>query len=133
MNKQTQLRMVGALVLVLLAGLVSIDFHPKEPSCSSFFRHGETLENRCGLAVDAGAENAELRVQANLSQGAMTWWLEDPQGIIRWQGSVSAEETAAGTTVEKSWSVSNPLPGRWNLKIKLNQAVGEYAAPWVVK
>ncbi len=112
--------------LVLLAVLLMADTRQEDPTCSAYFRKGETLENRCGLAVDAGAKRTALRMQASLSQGEMAWWLEDPQGIIRWQG-----RAGAGQPVDATWSAPNPLPGRWNLRIKLEGAVGEYSAPWL--
>ncbi len=99
----------------------------KEETCTSSFTQGQSFENVCGLGVEAGAKTVEVRMQVKLSQGEMKWSLEDPQGIIRWQG-----HTEPGDPTEHQTRISRPLPGRWNLKIKLEGAVGEYAVPWNV-
>ncbi len=129
MNKAYLGKWLAALAfvpLVLLAVLLMADTRKEDPTCSAYFRKGETLQNRCGLAVDAGAKRTALRMQASLSRGALAWSLEDPRGVIRWQG-----RAAAGQPLDAAWSVTNPLPGRWILHIKLSGAVGEYSAPWV--
>ena len=129
MNKAHMGRLLAALAivpLVLLVLIVMAGSRQKDPDCGAFIRQGKTLENRCGLAVDAGDKSAALRMQASLSQGELAWSLEDPRGVIRWQGHASA-----GQPLDVDWNVSNPLPGRWNLYIKLEGAVGEYSAPWV--
>ena len=121
-------RAAHIIILLILAALALAGCKPAEPVCGSQITEYGTFTNTCGLGVPQGAKSAELFVKANLKHGRMTWELEDPTGEVVWTGFATWD-----TPADASTRVENPLPGRWKLSIHIDEALGEYQAPWIVK
>lgn len=116
-------RLTFVMLLAMLAACL-----PNIPLCESTINTVGDYKNGCGLSVSAGAESAQLDMQVQLKQGTLEWTLTDPAGVVRWQGKAEA-----GETVDLSRTFDNPAPGRWDLTFQLDQAAGEYHAPWTVQ
>lgn len=123
MNRKLFLSLIIFITLSLLAGC-----KPADPICESQFYHGETFENTCTLRIEPNTDSLRLTMQASLSHGELDWQLMDPQGEVTWESSATS-----GHAVDTHWTTVKPAPGRWTLKIKSIEGVGEYHAPWTIK
>lgn len=121
-------RYIFILVLMALLMAAVSGCKPKEAECGSRVTGAGAHDNICGFYVPSDASRADLSLQIMLRRGNMSWDLEDPQGKVMWSGSADSSQP-----VYRSASIDQPAPGRWNLKIHLDGAVGEYSAPWTVE
>lgn len=122
------LRHVRTVMFLAVLMLTQAACLPIIPICESTITSVGDYLNGCGLSVSAGADSAQLDLQVTLKQGTLEWTLTDPQGVVRWQGKAEA-----GEDVSVSRTFENPAPGRWDLTFQLEQAAGEYHAPWTVR
>jgi len=114
-------------MILILLGVLS-GCRPNEAVCGSQIADAGVYENVCGFGVPEDARQAALYMQVQLRRGRMSWDLEDPQGNVVWSGFADSSGP-----VDKSARIDQPAPGRWNLRIHVDGAVGEYSAPWLVK
>lgn len=124
MKLSHRLAIAGFLAVLTLSLAACL---PNIPLCESTIHTVGDYQNGCGLSVSAGADSAQLDMQVQLKQGTLEWILTDPAGVVRWQGKAEA-----GEDTNLSRTFDNPAPGRWDLTFLLENAAGEYHAPWTV-
>jgi hypothetical protein len=113
---------LGAAAVALLAACARPSLQLEEQQTFRDATRSQTVEAPVGEEV----ERLELDLSLELRKGSLAFRVTDPQGVVRWQGTLSAGGELTDTRVFET-----PAQGLWRFDIDLAEATGKYRVEWV--
>lgn len=118
-----------ALVVVLLALILLINFLPTAPGTNNWQMESRSLEavtstETFTFTMEGRSSGIALTIDIGLSAGSLTWTLFDPSGAELVQGAA-----AAGETISEALELQ-PVSGAWQVVVDTEEATGEYLIQW---
>ncbi len=118
-----------ALVVVLLALILLINFLPTAPGTNNWQMESRSLEavtttETFTFTTEGGSSGIALTIEIGLSAGSLTWTLFNPSGAELIQGTA-----AAGETISETLGLE-PVSGAWQVVVQTEEATGDYLIQW---
>jgi hypothetical protein len=117
----------SALVLIAVVAMILA-------ACAAF-RDTSTVRSRWCLVdrteiksltyeMRADMQKIEVRFEALIDNGSLAWKLTDPEGVLRWEGEITAGHCA------KDDRTFDALDGEWTMDLNLNKFTGKCEVCW---